>query len=280
MSEIRPTQPYTVSYFITDPFDSTTYYCRVVVLDTTTGEVLETHDLTQTSGNSHLFSKRIQAPGDSSGHGRKITVIGTAYTDSGYTTKAPLYQEQAENYLVIKESVSGGGGFGIDYTEVQNIVRKEIAKIPKPEKIIIPPFPTITFPEQKEPDFSPVLSAIEKLPQKQVELKPVFDAIQAVKNDIGAIEIPQIDVSPIVDKIAELGAELATKEEIFSRVEETQNVFNEAITRLKDSFSTAIKDTFFNHAVEEKSVALMAEKIAQHEQAKGKKPVDITKLIG
>ena len=203
---IIPSQPFTLSYYISDHTDTATYYVRARIYDATTGELLETHDLTQQATNPHLYSKRVQAPGDTSGHGRKIIVVATAYEDSGYTTKAAAYQEQAENYIVIKTISSGGGGFGIDYRVLRDIVQEEVAKIkiPEPPKI-----------EKPVMQWDTVLGAIGAL-QREInripkDLSPVIQQIvDELKKAIEGKDVtPETDLSPVIQQIDDLRNEIA-----------------------------------------------------------------------
>src|SRR5438552_1488540 len=99
-SQISPAEPYDVFYFIRNPLDAATYYVRAKIYDVRTGELLDTANLDQSSTNSRLFLKRLQAPGDPGSNGRNIVAIASVYTDSGYTTKSDIYEEQEQYYLI------------------------------------------------------------------------------------------------------------------------------------------------------------------------------------
>ncbi len=181
-------QPYTLSYFITDPNDNNTYYVRAVVYDATTGEILDTQNLTRQTTNTHLFSKRAQAPGDSSGHGRKIVVIATAYDDSGYTTKSSIYQEQSENYIVTKPNnvALGGGGFGIDYNVVKDIVSGEV------DRIIGLEYYKKILELLKE-----IKGIVSKIPTTSTDLSQVTDSLNSLKQAVGKLPTTTTDINPI-----------------------------------------------------------------------------------
>jgi hypothetical protein len=74
-----------------------------IIYDLRTGAVLSTVPLTRSAYNPHLFITTLQAAADNVGLGRKIVGVASLYTDSGYTTKSPDYEEQ-EQYFVIKPS--------------------------------------------------------------------------------------------------------------------------------------------------------------------------------
>src|SRR5262245_1560266 len=125
-SQISPGEPFDVFYFIRNHTDSTTYYVRARVYDVRTGELLSTHDLTQSPVNSRLYAKTIDAPPDPTGYGRNIVAIATVYTDSGYTTKSENYEEQEQYYLIKGQVPVFGGGGGIDARTAREIVQEEL----------------------------------------------------------------------------------------------------------------------------------------------------------
>lgn len=187
---LTPSQPYTLSYFITDPNDNATYYVRAVVYDAITGEVLDTKNLTALSTNPHLFTVRTQAPGDSSGHGRRIVVVATAYEDSGYTTKSPIYQEQSENYIVIKPGAGltlGGGG--VDWPLVKEMIVEEVGKATKVCAGMMTKINSISI-------------AVSKIPTTPVKLTPILDKLGELVTSISKIPTDgNIDFSPIFSRI-------------------------------------------------------------------------------
>lgn len=216
-------QPYTLSYFITDPNDNNTYYVRAVVYDATTGEILDTQNLTRQTTNTHLFSKRAQAPGDSSGRGRKIIVIATAYDDSGYTSKSAIYQEQSENYIVTKpgSNTLGGGGFGgVDYNVIKDIFVGEFDKWTKKFEQILTAIAGVQIAVNAIPtdkvDLSETLqqlknlsTAVSKIPLKKYDLDPISNLIQKAIKAIDDKEVTETtDLAPISTAIDDLKSEL------------------------------------------------------------------------
>lgn len=239
--QLTPSFPFTISFFLTDHTDSAAYYCRAVVYDSTTGEVLETVNLTESPNNSHLFSKVTQAPGDVSGHGRKITVVATAYTDSGYTTKSTLYQEQSESYIVKAEKATGGGGFiGVDYRAIKDLIDTAIATIPKPEQVNIPAPEKMVMPEMQ---WDKVLTAIESLkteissiPKQLVSLEPVLMTLDSLKISVESIYIPEVDLTPVLEAIDAARNEIAiTDNEQKMMLEQHMGKLNEDLPKMIDT---------------------------------------------
>lgn len=223
-NQLIPSQPYTLSYYITDHTDSSTYYVRAVVYDASTGEVLDTQNLTRQTTNTHLFSKVVQAPGDSSGRGRRIVVVATAYTDSGYTIKADNYQQQMENYIVIKAGANGvlGGGFGVDYNLVKEIVVEQIDKVLK----------TLTVLKKA---IEVLAKAVAKIPTDETDLKPLVNALGEVQKQVALIPLDNsVDLAPV---IAEIGR--AIEVVIAKPVTDATDIapLTEALNELKDEIN-------------------------------------------
>lgn len=242
--QLTPSFPFTLSFFLTDHTDLATYYCQAIVYDSTTGEILNTVNLDKSSTNDHLFSKVAQAPGDVSGHGRSITVVATAYTDSAYTTKSPLYQEQSEVHIVKSEKLLGGsGGYAsIDYRVIKDLIDEAVSKIPKQEKINIPTPEKMVMPEMQ---WDKVLTAIETLkteisliPKERVDITPLLYGLDSLKNDVQAIYIPETDISPILSAIDDTRNELALiNEEQKQHREDKMNDLHEKLPGLIDEHS-------------------------------------------
>lgn len=201
-NQLIPSQPYTLSYYITDHLDSNTYYVRAVVYDAINGDVLDTQNLTQQSSNSHLYSKVAQAPGDPSGRGRRIIVVATAYEDSGYTTKSANYQEQSEVYIVVKPGagMTLGGGYGVDYNVIKEIIVDELSKVLK--KI-----PALTK------ALTEISKAIDRIPTEVYDLKPTYEKLLEVEQKISLIPVENsIDLTPVIAEIGKAIEAIVSKE--------------------------------------------------------------------
>lgn len=220
--QIEPQTTLPILYQLVDPFDSTLYYVRAVVYDSTTGAVITTKNLTS-QGNG-LYKSTITAPADGSGLGRHIHVIINVYTDSGYTTNSDAYQRQIDKYVVKSSLKFGGGGSGsdIDYDKIRKI-------------------------------FSGIIDAMlvtltESIKASKTNLKPVLAQIQALQDAIDGIEPATFeekptDLSPVLDKLASLesGIKKAIAEkEVTPETKPTDiSPILEALSVIKESLTTA-----------------------------------------
>lgn len=232
--QISPKQNIALAYQISDPYDTTTYFVRSVIRDTATGAVLATVPLAdQGSGR---FTAASIAPSDPTGLGRFIDVTTVVYTDSGYTTKSNLYQQDLETY-VVKEFGSVGGGFGggvdIDYKRIKGLVKELFDEYARANAPIAPDLgkieaglakvldavssieiPKITIPEQKTVDLSGVLGAIRSASS---EISSKIDSIEAPEQE-------KLDLSPVEALLEEVKKTLSgiskdvSAEEFSSRI--------------------------------------------------------------
>ncbi len=202
-NQLIPSQPYTLSYFITDHTDNNTYYVRAVVYDASTGEILDTQNLTRQTTNTRLFSKVAQAPGDSSGHGRRIVVVATAYEDSGYVTKSSIYQEQSENYIVIKAgaglTLGGGYGTGVDYRSINDAIIAGIDPISKYLKKIFEKLDTVSI-------------AISTIPVDKFNPQPILDTLSNLSKKISLLPTDKFDATELLSKIEDVKKAIISKE--------------------------------------------------------------------
>jgi hypothetical protein len=248
LNQINPSTPFTVSFYIPVNTDVNLYYVQAIIYDALTGEILATENLDRQTTNTRLYSKRVQSPGDASSTGRLIVVAATAYTDSGYTSKSPDYQDQAETYLV-KATPSvlggGGGGFGIDYVKVREIVEDVIDKKQpkKPEKAEKEPEP-IKPPEMR---WDAVLGAIgalqreiNRIPKDATDVSPVLSGLDNLKQAIADKEVTEkTDIEPLMAKIDDLETRLEAnqmenKEALTEAVDEMKRNFTQIMPMLKE----------------------------------------------
>jgi len=236
---ILPQFPYTLSYFLTDHTDNSTYYVRAIIYDATTGEILDTQNLTRQTTNTRLYSKVTQAPGDSSGQGRKIVVVATAYSDSGYTTKAD-YQEQSEVYVVRKAQIFGGGNgnssgsFGTDYGKIREIFQEEIVKDRKQEALKLP---------HQDKTAKPI-----EMPK--MEWEAVLGAISSLKTDISSLPKEATDLSTLHSHLNDLSEALNNKEvtpvtdltSIMSKIDELETAVHAMNTDNENGITSQIED--------------------------------------
>lgn len=135
MIQLRPGEQFPITYRISDPSDSTTYYVQAKIYNSRTNTLLDTVNLAD-QGNG-VFRQNWQVVGDSSDQGLFIDINVNVYTDSGYTAVSSNYQQENRQYLV-QERVNthrfggGGGGVDIDYKKIKKIVDEAITNIATP----------------------------------------------------------------------------------------------------------------------------------------------------
>src|SRR5436190_3388397 len=199
-SQISPAENFDIYFFVRNPNDSTTYYIRAVVYDVRTGEVLLTTNLDQTATNPRIFTKTVQAPADPVGIGRNIVAIASVYTDSGYTTKSTDYEEQEQYYLIRPVSpLTLGGGGGVDYRTLREIVQEEVQKgisrIPKPTPAPDMPFDAIFG------TLGALQREINRIPKELFDGSSIVAKLAAIQNQIA--ELPEkTDLSPVLTQLA------------------------------------------------------------------------------
>lgn len=214
-NQISPGENFDVFYFLRNPLDAATYYVRAKLYDVRTGELLDTVVLDQSSTNSRLFIKTVQAPPDPSGYGRNIVAIASVYTDSGFTSQSESYEEQEQYYLIKAVLPVFGGGGGVDYRTIREIV-EEVVKANKPAD----PEPTEPIP------YDALFGAIGALQRevnrvpKEIDLSSVSDALSAIQTAIGAIptETKEPDLSGIEQAVNSILFEVQQLPELFRSV--------------------------------------------------------------
>jgi hypothetical protein len=204
-NQISPGEPFDVFYYLRNPFDGGTYYVRAKIYDVRTGELLSTVALDQSPTNARLFIKTVQAPPDPSGYGRNIVAIASVYTDSGFTTQAESYEEQEQYYLIKSVAPALGGGGGVDYRAlremVDEVVKKRLDSLPRPP-VAPAPAPAPEFPSEA---FFGAIGALQRevnrVP-KEFDTSALYERLGAIQEAISAIPQPAApDLSPIVDAV-------------------------------------------------------------------------------
>lgn len=205
---LHPQKSFTVVRQIANHLDTDVNYVRAVIRNAYTDTILDTLDLTDKGGQR--FSRNWQVPADSSGEGFYISIVTSVYSDSGYTTKNVNYGDEENTYLVEdKANALRGGNGGVDSRTIRRIISEELdARKVEPPEVELPE--TVDTPEEP-PRWDEVLFAIEELktalkpeaPEK-VDFKPLFDALQSLRNDVNEKEVtPITDLTPILDKLDE-----------------------------------------------------------------------------
>lgn len=200
MAQLQPTEKFTLFRGIEDPADTGTYYVQAVIRNALTRVVLDTIQLTDNL--DHTFSKEWDVPADVSGAGFYITIQYSVYIDSGYTTKSDVYGEKFEEHLVqTRYNFNlGGGGGGVDYKKIRQIIKEEIDKIEKQDI----PAVDLTDIKQSIADLKQSIDIIDIPQPRETDLSPVLKAV----NDIRIpeqIKPDKVDLSGVVASIDNSG---------------------------------------------------------------------------
>lgn len=206
---LQPSRAFPLVRQIANHTDSSTYYVRAIVRDAD-GSTIDTLDLEDKTGQRFQISYRV--PADPSGQGRYISVVTSVYTDSGYTTKSQNYGDEETTYLIfdrVMPAMRGGGGGNLggggslDSGTIRRIVGEELDKR-KPEPIKFPKMPTMRF-EEVLVSLNDLAVAIGKLPQKNVDLTPLLQAIAKAQQAIETKEVmTKADIAPLASALGEV----------------------------------------------------------------------------
>lgn len=203
--QIEPKQNFVITRQIGDPAETATLFVMAFIRDAKTDDLLNSVALTDKG--DQRFRGTVEAPADSSGQGRYITICTKVFTDSNYLTESQLYGREEFTYLVQERPRANfgmGGGADVNYEKIRKMIKEELGLLPKPEKVEFP-----RIPQPKDVDLKPILKAIEniKFPeipkQEKTDLSPVLKAINNI--DIPeAVDLSQIDFSEVRDIVSGL----------------------------------------------------------------------------
>jgi hypothetical protein len=102
-----------------DPNDSATYYVRAEIRDAATDELLERVTLTDRGSRRFSYPWLVNSKKESA----YISVMTAVYTDAAFTTPSDMYSQEIQTFLVeTRASHFGGGGSGVDYKKIMQIV--------------------------------------------------------------------------------------------------------------------------------------------------------------
>lgn len=218
--QIQPQKNFTIVRQIADSTDATTFYVRAVIRNAYTDTIIDTVDLTDKG--SQRFKYDWTVPADPSGEGFYISIITDVYSDSGYTTKSPIFETEEDTYLVydrIKGTAGGKGGAGVDYFRIREIIKEELTLLEEKEAEKEKEEPM----EDKSEHHNKVEELLNEIKAKKhtcdcpkVDLKPVLKAIKEIDiPDIKPIvDATKVDLNPILNKIkgAEENTQISRKE--------------------------------------------------------------------
>lgn len=248
MLQIKPKEYLPIVRQLADPSDTTTYYVRAYVYKHRgeTESLLATLDLADQG--TQRFTYHYEVPADAEGEGYYLSVITRVFTDSGYTTESPLYGRTEQTYLVAERwsmAFRGGGGADVDYKKVRRIVMEEIEKV--------------SLPEPKEIDFEPVLTELRTISKeignieipkiKEADLKPVIMAVdkatREIKEKVGNIRIPELDLSPVMKSMEQIkGRQAVSVKSLNEYIRKVKQVLADAIEKIRikaEKMETQIK---------------------------------------
>lgn len=247
--QIEPLHTLPLVYELTDPFDSSTYYVRAVVRDSSTGATIETVNLA--SQGSGRYYNSIIAPQDITGMGRHIDVTISVYTDSGYTTYSDVYQRKIDKYLIRHQAQFFGGGSSggdIDYTKIEKIVatlmKVQVANLVealKPEPV------DLSKVMDKLSNLTGIATRIaNKEPEEpeETDFSSVFKAIDQAKSEIMK-SVADKEVTPEAKPVDLSGIE-ATLANILDVIKESQTMSVSQKEELLNSFKSTFEDISAN----------------------------------
>ncbi len=211
MIQLEPGEYFAIVRQLPDPNDSTQYYVRAEIRNARSDALIERVALTDRGSRRH--SKEWQVTNVVTPAGFYISILTTVYTDAAMTQKSDTYAEEMETFLVeTRQKSFGGGGPGISYKKVKEIMEEVVATIK----------PGISR-DQLSYDVGKVLDAM--VTKKDIEgivgagikgiefpdavdLKPVLSLIES-KEYSPKITVPAIDVKPIVEAVSKGAADAA-----------------------------------------------------------------------
>lgn len=276
-SQISPSDAYDVFYFLKNHTDSTTYYVKAVVYDVRTGEVLDTQTLPQSATNSRLFIKTLTAPPDPVGLGRNIVAIATVYTDSSYTTKSENYEEQ-EQYFLIKTALPfAGGGGGVDYRTLREIVQEEVAKglatLPPPKDFKVPDQPDMSFVDALFGNLGIIIRELGRVPKETANLSEILAELRQLRASIEDQPTPDaVDLSPVISKLEQISTVVGPLPE---RVSQAINTLTKGLqATIKEDFKTLGTDLEKNLAevIESQEITIPVSRSTRQSRERSKEP--------
>lgn len=245
MQTLNPSETYTINRILRDHTDSTTYYVRAVVYDASTRATLSTINLTD-NGN-RWFSGSYKVPHDNIYRdGKRILIVTSVYTDSGYTTKSENHGDEPEEFLVEQRwnptSYLGGNSEAkFDPEEIKRAMKEALKDLPKP----------IPYPPQQVIDVEGLVSKIvtvvsevgrkvDSLPRfekTEVDLSGLVKSLQALSGDLKSRpKFEKTDLAPVVKAINELS--VAIQKMLTKHIEKVEQTIEKGMTvNLKSSLS-------------------------------------------
>lgn len=231
MISLQPQEQFAIVRQLADHTDSTTYYVRAVIRNSITNAIIDIVNLDDKSVGR--FLKIWEVPADVSGLGFYIDITTSVYTDSDYSTKAPTYGDELEDYLVFDRHVSGGGGgMDVDYKKIDKLVIAAIKTIPEVKLESLEPIKKALEAIKME------ISGIEMPEMEKMDHTPVLLAIGRVeKNIIKSISekeiTPETNLEDVINKIKEVLDKEPNLDGVYSKIQEVKKTFDEFVNEYR-----------------------------------------------
>lgn len=283
--QLQPQKNFTVVRQIANHLDEATYYVRAVIRNAYTDAIIATLDLDD-KGNQR-FKKDWQVPADPSGEGFYISIVTSVYSDSDYTTKSENYGDEETTYLVADRKQHFGGNGGIDAYTVRQIVKQELAGVPKPDPIDYDRLKQEKYTMRWDDVLAAItaLSAVvAEIPKEKVDLAPVTDGIKGVLQAIEAKPVtPKTDLTPVLDRLSEDKEEQGINlDEIKDHIAASEETLLEQLPVLfkQELDKTNFVTSFVTHVANDGKMLPRHKRMVRglSEEDEKEKPLDLTKL--
>lgn len=237
MLQLNPAETYVVNRILKDWADPTTYYVQAKVYDAGNRAVLETLNLTDNGSRWYSKSYRVPDTGQTR-DGRRLIVITSVFTDSGYSVRSNNHYDEVEEILVLQHldaSVAFGGGGGFDYDTIARLFKTILEEALKPKELAEGEVAEVEEPIELKitrcmeafaskllAPLAEIKGAVDVLPkefkQEKVDLAGVLEMLDHTARMVAAIPTKheKVDLDSVVDKFGKglRALEAAIKAEI------------------------------------------------------------------
>ena len=232
----QPYTDYVIPRQIYNERDFGQKFVKAWVFDAATDDtILDGVEMTESSDELGRFRYTYRLPGDPTGNGRQLRIKTVVYTDSGYTERDLNYEIEEIDIVVRDFNVlGGGGGSGIDYDYLIDLIKKLIKK------------------EIKEVDLQPLEGKVDSLNSSVIDTINNLPIPEIPKVIIKKVEIEkevekkeEIDLSPITEKINQIMELITEKEDLKKELveikEKQSSNENEKIEKIVETIVGNIK---------------------------------------
>ena len=173
----------TIRLRYTSPLRNSSLFPTVRVLDSASGDIIKTVELSANANISYVYENTYTTLGQEGTYHLVYTAYTAGFGDTPSTLELDI-DERLEVQTIAKMQPTVMGG-GITENDLDDIA-KRVVDLLRPELS-----KEINFPTQKETDLTPVLKAIEKkdfvfpdFEQEKVDLKPLAKQLASLKKEI------------------------------------------------------------------------------------------------